>query len=155
MTKLRPPVSSSQAMTRVVGVLTQAEMAAITGRSQRTHYEWSDPDSGTCPTIDQAIALDLAYAEKAGEGAPFHEYFSLKLQLAAQASTRSMVDLVVAIGAAAREGGEALDAALGASLPGATPFDREKACREIQEEITSLTGLLGKLTAEPPEHQPP
>ncbi|MEI6419543.1 MAG: hypothetical protein WCO82_10770, partial [Sphingomonadales bacterium] len=89
MTKLRPPLSFDQAVTRVAGLIGWDECAALVGRSARAVRAWSDPDAEASPSIEQALVLDLAYRAMGGEGAPIFEVYAARLDSEAQAASSS------------------------------------------------------------------
>lgn len=141
MTKLRPPLSFDQAITRIAGVLGWEGAAALVGRSARAVRAWSDPDADASPSIEQALILDLAYRAAGGEGSPLFEVYAAKLDLDAQsaAASRALPELTAA---AARESGEAIGALALASQPGAPLGVRALAQREVEQGIQALGQAL-------------
>jgi hypothetical protein len=141
MTKLRPPLSFDQAVTRIAGLLGWEACGALVGRSARAVRAWSDPDADAAPSIEQALILDVAYRAAGGEGAPIFEVYAAKLDLDAQAATasRALPDLAAT---AAKENGEALAALTLASQPGAPLAVRAVAKREVEEGIKALGQAL-------------
>jgi hypothetical protein len=156
MTKRRPPLSIDAALARIAGQLEGGweTMATATGRKDRTVRNWGDPDTPEQIPLDCAIALDLAYQEAGGEGAPLWEAYTLKLELAEierfadrHALGRRAVDVI-------RECGEAGSALVAASLPGATQAEREAALRELVEAFEVIKRTFPLLGAgQPDNHQ--
>jgi len=144
MTKLRPPLSFDQAITRIAGVLGWEGAAALVGRSARAVRAWSDPDADASPCIEHALILDLAYRAAGGEGSPLFEVYAARLDLEASRATasRALPDLTAA---AARESGEAIGALTLASQPGAPLAVRAAAQREVEQGIQALGQALNAL----------
>jgi hypothetical protein len=145
MTKLRPPVSIAHAITRIADVVDYARMGELVDRSERTVRDWSDPGRPTCPTLDQAIILDIAFRDAGGDGLPLLEYFHIRLQLATPGPSVSNAELVLAAGAVAREAGEAVQALIHAAQPGATHHDRIRAKSELHDASAIVTAAIGKI----------
>lgn len=61
MTKTTDPKSFPGAVGDIFAAVGPADMAAETGRSERTQYQWADPETPTVPDLRQALALDLLY----------------------------------------------------------------------------------------------
>lgn len=149
MTKRRTALSFDDAATRIAAQIGWEEMAGIVGRSERAVRNWSDPECATYPSIDQALALDVAYRARGGEGAPYAEAYADRLEMAAQAA-QSASALPRLAGIAAKETGEALAALIAAAQPGATLAERAIARREGREAIAALTKAEAALGL-PPE----
>jgi hypothetical protein len=138
VTKLRPPSSFEQAITRIAGLIGWDEVARITGRSDRTVRDWSDPDNATLPTIAQAFALDAAYRTAGGGEAPIHSVYQLRLDTEACAAPCPAA-IRHAAASAALESGQAVTALIIASDPAATQAQRARALVETQEALAALT----------------
>lgn len=151
MTKLRPAVSIANAITRISEVLDYNRMGELVDRSDRTVRDWSDPGRPTCPTLDQAIVLDLAYRDAGGEGMPLLEYFHRRVQLAEPGPSVTNAQLVLAAGIAAKEAGEAVNAMILAAQPGATSHDRARAKTELHDAGACFTAALGKIDSIVPD----
>lgn len=151
MTKLRPPVSAEDALTRVAGVITWEAVAAIAGQSDRTVRNWSDPD--TRPTAEDAITLavalklDVAYRTAGGQGAPMLHYLATRLEADCLAAAPDCAAIALAAATAAKESGEAIAAAITASLPCADPRDLAVAERELDDSIRAQVEALGAVRA--------
>lgn len=149
MTKLRPPLSFEQAMNRLAGVLGWDGMAGTLGLTESAVRKKGDPDTPGSLTYEEAFRLDAAYHAAGGEGFPLHESYALRLQVSLTETRASSAELVRATGKAAREVGEAIDALLAASEPGADAHARETARREGEEAIQALTSAVSKTGATP------
>ena len=149
MSKLRPPLSFEQAMHRIAGVVTWDGMASALGLTESAVRKKGDPDCPGSLSYEEAHRLDLAYHVAGGDGFPLHEAYALRLQISISESMASAADLVRAAGKAAKESGEAIEAILAASEPGASAFTREAARREGEEAIQALTSAVGKIGAGP------
>ena len=78
--KRRDPRTFKGAVTRILGVLGDEACATAVGKSASLIYKWSDPDRDSLPSVEQALALDLAYIA-AGEGsAPIGTVYSSALE---------------------------------------------------------------------------
>ncbi len=154
MTKTRAPLTYDNALTRIAGQIGWAAMAEAVGQKERTVRDWSDPDvERGCP-IEAAELLDLAYQAGGGEGAPMHETYSLRLEAAHRSRFADGLAIAQATCLMIREGAQANEAALLASMPGATMADRQKALREIEEAIAALRATVPLLMNDQPP-QPP
>lgn len=145
MTKLRPPVSEGQALDRIAGVLEWSGMAKLLGKAERTVRNWGEPDTTAGISYRDALALDVAYQLKGGQGAPLYDCYALRLNMAQAVMNADAEALSRAAKAAAKEGGEAVAALIEASRPGATAADRLIAKREVQESIEVLASTLPML----------
>lgn len=148
MTKTRPPVSFELALSKIAGLIGWEQIAAICKRSQRAVRNWGDKDATECIRIDQALALDVAYRQAGGDGAPILETYVLLLEQEALKASFCTEALARAASVAAKEGGEATAALIQASRPGASRADREIARRETQEAIEGFTSALAQLGTE-------
>jgi hypothetical protein len=147
MTKLRVPHTWAEAATRVAGELGYAEAGLVVGRSERTIYEWANPDTATRPSLEQMIALDAAYIAAGGEGAPFLAAHAHQLDLTSAALTADRSALVEAVQTTARECGEAIDAALTVSAPNASPIETHRALVQANEAHQATGALVQRLTS--------
>jgi len=148
--KPRPPSSAEQAIHRIVGVLGWDGTAAALGIGESAARKKADPDCTTNRLyFDEAIALDIAYRQAGGDGAPLHETHALRLSLAEAAITSTNMAIQLAAGAASKEAGEAVSWAIIAAQPGATAYDRQRAMREIKEAMDALQVAYAKLGAGP------
>lgn len=139
MTKARIPDSFPDAMTKVMATIGAAECARVAtdagprAAAERTIYEWANPDSGTLPSLQQALALDTAHRLAGGEGAPFRDAFSQLLDIEVEQQdacrrqlTADSIDFI-------REAGELSAALFNAAQPGASPRDHHRALIEAQQ----------------------
>ena len=145
MTKLCPPMSTEQAMRRIVGVLDPVEAAQLIGKRPRTLRDYADPDHASCITLDDALVLDRAYHQAGGEGFPLVQSYLFRLEAEAAAPGFCPDALSRATQSAAIEAGEAVAALVGATRLGATPADRALARREAEQAMTALSHTLPML----------
>ncbi|MCB2048549.1 MAG: hypothetical protein KDE32_10020 [Novosphingobium sp.] len=146
MTKLRPPFSAEQAVTRIAGVIGWDRVAEICGQGESAVRKWTNPDTspsaGERITFDQMRALDTEYAALGGEGAPLLQCQAILLEVEALQVSTGAREVASAAAKAAKESGEALAAAFIAAQPGATHADLLVTERELEEDIEASTQLL-------------
>ncbi|MBB5985332.1 hypothetical protein [Sphingobium lignivorans] len=145
MTKRRPPLTFFAALVRAVELLGYDGIAQILGCSESLVRKLSDPDTEREISLRNARRIDEAYQRAGGDGAPFLECYALQLELAGSDLRPSQADLLAAVGAAAKETGEAVAFALKAIENEGCDLSRAQALREIEEGIASLTGIAAKL----------
>lgn len=155
MTKLRPPLSIDGALGRIAGELPGAwnEMAAIVGRHESTVRRWGDHDAVEQIPLPCAIALDIAFEKAGGEGRPLFETYALQVQVAREHCFAGEIELMHRACVLIREGAQAQEAAVLASLPSASERDRAHAVRELEDVshvVTSLIALLVPRSTAPP-----
>lgn len=143
MTKRREPLTYHRALTKVAALIGWDGCAAICGVTERAVRNWSDPDTDSEIRLIDAERLDRAYLAAGGDHGPFHQCFSLRLDLAAQEP--SHVDLTHAAAAAAKEAGEAVSALVLAAAPGSDRDAVRRAREEGEEAIAALTESLAVL----------
>lgn len=141
MTKPRIPDSFPDAMCKVLAQLGRERAAAVVGKSESAVYEWSNPNSGTLPSLLEALALDTAHRLAGGEDAPFRDAFSHQLNIEVDqqdACRRELIrDSVEFIGEASD-----LQAALFIAVqPGASPLDLHRAL----VEATQVGGVVARI----------
>ena len=153
MTKVRAPLSFELALTKVAGRIGWERVTEIVGKSRETVRLWSDPDAGAGITLDKALKLDLAFRQDGGDGAPFLTCYALRLDADAVALHADSRELSLLTARAAKESGEAIEAAIAAALPGASPQERARAELELEEAAEAVTNILSRLRA--PEVAPP
>ncbi len=147
MTKQRPPLTFENALTTVASLLGWPEVARICGQSERCVRNWSDQDTSAGIKLDAALELDRAYEEAGGDGAPFLLCYSIRLEADLLAARPGRKALSEATALAAKEGGEAIAAAIAAARPGASMTDVALAERELEESISAQTNALAALRA--------
>ena len=143
MTKVRPPSTFPDSVTRIAGRVGWQAMADAVGKSERAVRNWSDPDMDRLPSIAEALALDALYLSAGGGEPPILSLYQLLLDRASQAPADT-ISLARATAAAARETGEAIAAAVQA-VPASDTSARLVADREIGEAIEALSDLRTKL----------
>lgn len=142
MTKPRAPLTYDNALSRIAGQIGWDAMAVAVGQKERTVRDWGDPDlERGCP-IEAAELLDLAFQAGGGDGAPMHETYTLRLDVARQSKFADQVAMARAACTLIREGSEASEAMILASLPGATMAARRTALRELEEFIAAAKSAI-------------
>lgn len=147
MTKRRDPLTFERALTKIAGLIGWAAAAKIVRQAERTVRNWSDPDTSASITLDDALALDVAYRVAGGEGAPMFECYALRLDTDTLAARPSADALLKSTAAAAKEHGEAIAAVIAASRPGASAADFAIAERELEDSIHAEKNTLATLRA--------
>lgn len=145
MTKVRAPLSFSQAVTRVAGMIGWDEAARVTRRAMRTVRHWSESDRHGTPTLDQAFALDRAYLAAGGHGAPILECYARRLDVVLAQSVACKIALADDIALTARETADAISCSIHVTQPGASPTAIHRAIAETEEANGACTRLLGRL----------
>lgn len=147
MTKLRPPLTFENALTKVAAVLGWPKTAEIVGQAERTVRNWSEPDTTARISLDAAKRLDVAYQAAGGDGAPFLQCYATQVSAELLAVHADRHDLVAGAARASKESGEAIAATLAAAHPAATAADIAIAEREIEEAIEAKTSILARVRA--------
>ncbi|HEX8554360.1 MAG TPA: phage regulatory CII family protein [Sphingomonas sp.] len=147
MTKLRVPHSWADATTRIAGLLGYEAAGHVVGRSDRTIYEWANPESATRPTLEQMLALDAAYIAAGGQGAPFLDAHAHQLDLVVVAAKADCRELVEEVGEAAIECGEAMAAALTVSVGNAPPIEVHRALAHASEAGAAIAAVERRLSS--------
>lgn len=150
MTKTRPPLTFELGLTRIAGLIGWDRVAALAGQEERTVRNWSDPDTG--PSAEQiplgtSLRLDAAYRAAGGPDAPMLDCYALRFATELGGCGHDLSELAMRIADAAKEGGEALAAAIRAALPGASDEQLARAILEFQESISAKTDVVEALTA--------
>ncbi len=157
MTKVRAPLSIDAALGRISGQLLGAwkEMATVVGRSESQVRRWGDaahPDQIPLPC---AIALDIAYQRAGGDGRPLFETYALQVQVALEDAFASEIELLHRACVLIREGAQAQEALVLASMPSATEKDRVHAVRELEDVAHIVTSAIALLASRTPPPEPP
>lgn len=146
MTKVRHPLTVELALTRIAGLITWEAVAEIAAQAPRTLRKWSDPDEGPKAaeqiSLDLATRLDVAYRKAGGEGSPLLQCLSTRIELDLLGACVDCTAIARTAARAVKESGEAISAAIKASLPGATDADRGIAERQLEESIAAQTEAL-------------
>ena len=145
MTKLRPALSTEQALDRIFGVLDRKVVSKQIKRSVRTLRDYGDPDHKSCISFNDALFLDREYNRAGGDGFPLAQSFLFRLEAEAAVPGFCPDALQRATQSAAIEVGEAVAALVGATRLGATPADRALAKREAEQAMTALSHTLPML----------
>lgn len=145
MTKAREPSTFEDAILRIVDRIGWAAAADAVGKGERVVRNWSDPDMDRQPSIEDALALDKAYRSAGGGDPPPMLAVYLTLIDRHQAPVADAAEIAAATGAAAKEMGEAIAAAVAASQPGADGRTRAVADKEIGDAVVALQVLQTKV----------
>ena len=115
-------------------------------QSGDTVRAWGDPDKPDRQLwFDRAIALDIAYQRAGGEGRPLFETYALQLEVARHHAFADEIALARRACILIREGGQANEAMVLASLPSATHQDRLHAVRELEDVVREATAAIAML----------
>jgi hypothetical protein len=147
MTKVRPPLTIPNAITRVAGLIGWDAAAGAVDMIERTVRNWSDPDTPAEIPVWAAIRLDAAYIAAGGDGAPILQCYENLLDIAQAHACADSDALAEQTAVAAKESGDAVAALVRASRRGASRTDRAIAARETEEAIAALKNTLPNLAA--------
>ncbi len=147
MTKIREPMSFHDAVTKVAGLLGWARTAEAVGKAERTVRNWSDPDTGALPTIEDALRMDAAYLARGGAEPPMLTAYAMHLDME-NARPSDPREIAASMKTAAREAAEAMGA-LGEVLaaPNGDPTilaAAQRECMEAGEAFVAAARRLGK-----------
>ncbi len=145
MTKLRAPLSFSQAITLIAGTIGWKQAARITRRSVRTVRHWSESDRRGSPTLDQAITLDRAHLAAGGDYPPILESYARQLDVHLLATMACRAVLADDIATAARETADAIACSIQVTQPGTAPAVIHRAIVEAEESSGAVLRLLARL----------
>lgn len=149
MTKLRPPNSVADAVTRIMGVLLIDSVPRAVKRSDAHIRAWSDPDREACPSVEQAVVMDSLYVAGTGLEPPILTVYQAQLAAALAASPAQqgpasdprdrMLQAMTEFGDVSR----VLEAAL---RDGAlSPRDKQDVARQAREAIEQLQRLIAEM----------
>jgi len=144
MTKRRDPLTFHRALTVIAARIGWDRCAMLVGRSERLVRMWSDPEADSEISIIDALRLDRAFIAAGGDHGPFHQVFTVQLDLAVRDGANA--DLARAAAKAAKEGGEAISAMIEAATSN-DPARRRTARGEAEEAIEALTDGIAALDA--------
>ncbi|ATC34146.1 hypothetical protein CA606_18415 [Caulobacter vibrioides] len=146
MTKRRVPASFQDAVATIGGFLTYPVAAEAVGKAERTVRNWSDPDTGALPTIEDAVRLDAAFIAAGGGDPPMLAAYAMRLERASMASAGA-AEVAASMKAAVREGNEAVNAMFDALERGGDRLAREVAAREALEAADAFKSAAQKLVS--------
>jgi hypothetical protein len=147
MTLRRDPVTFQHALTRIAALLTVAGMARVVRRSERLVHKWMHPHAGAYPTLNQALALDAAFAAAGGDGAPILETYAQQLDNELGRQVASRIALANDLATAAKECGEAIAHGLAVSQPGSGPREAHRALGEAEEARSAMAVVVRRLSS--------
>ena len=154
MTKVRAPLSIDAAITRVAGAFPGGfrDLATLLDRHESTVRAWGDPDKPEQLSFATAITLDIAFQRAGGDGRPLFETYALQVQVAREDAFACEIALARRACVMIREGAQAHEAMILASLPSAGSPDRAPALRAlaaVAREVTAAIALLARFDAPP------
>lgn len=148
MTKQRIPGTWAHAAVTISEQIGAKRAATVAQVSERTFYNWTDPDLGTTPTLAQAFALDTAFADAGGEELPFLAAYQAAAECRAIVVDPCHLALVDDLAETAREFGEAFEHTLAATRPTASRTEVLRAMTEtaeLQQATTTIARRLGAI----------
>ncbi|PZQ56246.1 MAG: hypothetical protein DI555_06430 [Novosphingobium pentaromativorans] len=138
MTKRRAPLTIDAALARIAGQLEggwNAMAESLGGKSPSIVRAWGDPDRREQIPLCDAIALDVAYREAGGDGAPLFETFAYQLDEAGMFRFADEIALGRLAALVIRECGEASSHLVLSAQPGADVADHRLTLGHVDEAI--------------------
>lgn len=148
MTKPRIPGTWAHAAFTIGEQIGAKRGAAVAQVSERTFYNWADPDLETTPSLAQAFALDMAFADAGGDALPFLAAYQAAAECRAIVVDPCRLALVDEIAETAKEFGEVVEHGLAAARPTANRTDVLRAMTEtaeLQQATNSIARRLGAI----------
>lgn len=145
MTKAVLPFTFTDAAKRTIARIGEAEAARLLGNSVSTLEAWRNSDNPRWPRIDQALALDLAYAAAGGDGSPFLDAFQVAVSVASIERDACRTALATTIATLAKDSGELLAASIAVIHPDATQREIDRALVEAQDVVTGADSVVRQL----------
>lgn len=137
MTKATLPFTFADAAKRTIARIANADLERLLGRNWRSlKLAWQDRDNPRIPRIDQALALDIAYAAAGGDGSPFLDAFQVAVSVASVERAACRTALTTTIATFAKDSGELLAASIAVIHPDATQREIDRALVEAQDVVT-------------------
>lgn len=147
MTKPRIPHSWAAAVTRIAGHIGWEGAAKAVDKTVALIRAWSDDATGKRPSLDQALALSVAYAAAGGEGEPFLDAFAFQIGATVADHDPCRRALTAEAAVCAKEFGDALAAALTLTNPTASPLDAIRAFAEAGQADDRLAALMRRIAS--------
>jgi len=148
MTKQRIPGTWAHAAFTIGEQIGAKRAAAVAKVSERTFYNWADPDLEATPTLAQAFALDMAFVDDGGDALPFLAVYQAASECRAIVIDPCRLALVDEIAETAKEFGEAVEHGLAAARPTASRSDVLRAmteAAELEQATKNFTRRLGAI----------
>jgi hypothetical protein len=160
MTKHRPPSSLEAALVRIAGMLGDYDaMGAVVGASGGYLRACGDPDKRERLSIEHGLALDIAFRERGGIGAPVYEFYTFQLELAETDKFALPIQLLHLAPEVMRDNNEVEIALVNAARPDATEQDRRLVAKEADDVIARMqqvkTAVLPPRVDQPHQTGPP
>jgi hypothetical protein len=144
MTTPVDPFTFAWAARCTIDLIGNAKASALVGKSEDTLSAWKHRTNPRWPRIDQALALDLAYAAAGGDGLPFLDSFQA-LANQARESEACWIKFAADCAALSKDQGEFNAAAFNVMLPGATQRDADRCMVEVQEVMTRAGAIVRRI----------
>ncbi|WP_066725254.1 hypothetical protein [Sphingomonas pituitosa] len=148
MTKQRTPGTWAHAAFKIGEHLGAKRAAAVAQVSERTFYNWADPDLEGTPTLAQAFALDMAFFDAGGDTLPFLAVYQAATECRAIVADPCRLALVDDIADTAKEFGEVVEHGLAAARSTASRSDVLRAmteAAELEQAAKTITRRLGAI----------
>lgn len=146
MTKAALPFTFTDAAKRTIARIGEAEAACLLGLIGRSTLDkWRNQDDPRAPRIDQALALDLAYAAAGGDGSPFLDAFQVAVSVASVERAACRTALTTTMATFAKDSGELLAASIAVIHPDATQREIDRALVEAQDVVTVADSFVRQL----------
>lgn len=144
----RAPGSIEQALDKLAGeplLGGWTNLAAIVGRAENTVRNWANPTTDESIPLALALRLDLAWQRAGLLGAPIRDAYNALADQQREGEFGCQIELTRGTAVFARENGQAEEALLMASLPGAGEAEIAAAERELSDVTALASDLAGKL----------
>ncbi len=151
-------MSIDAALARIAGQFENGykDLARVVERHESTVRAWGDDDKpDQMIPMPAAIALDIAYQCEGGEGSPLFETFALQVKVAREKAFAGGIALAQRACIQIREGAQANEAIVLASMPSAGPAQRTHAIRELEDVVRESTTTIALLAIDEPLPKPP
>jgi hypothetical protein len=135
-------MTAYRALARIADLIGWDGCATVAGKSEWTMRKYADPDTEREISLQDAMRLDLAFGRAGGRGSPLFECYAARLYAEVDANPDDFGDLLHAVRDAARESGEAVDAAL---MTAASGRERHTALREVAEAVAAWVTILTRI----------
>jgi len=146
MTKATLPFTFADAVKRTTARIDDKELERLFGRNwSSTVQAWRNDSNPRWPRVDQALALDLAYAAAGGAGSPFLDAFQVAVRAAGDAREACRNALTATIATFAKDSGELLAASIAVIHPDATQREVDRALVEAQDVVTCADMFVREL----------
>lgn len=136
--------SFAWAARRTIDLIGNDKASALVGKSEETLGAWKHSTNPRWPRIDQALALDMAYAAAGGDGLPFFESFQAQA-CRAERSEACEIMLMADFAALSQDQGELVAAGFDVMRPGAQQRNFKRCWVEVNEVMSRARTLASRL----------